>query len=592
MSKHFFKAKWRIEEEESQINLGVVDQGNNMEEEKQSDLLECRKVYENVKRIISMEAIGEKGISYSDFMKSYEKIFGKPLNIQDLNYKCIEEFISYGLGDLLEIDLLGGLWKIVPVGSQIGAEERAWDEQFEVTRQSLISLFEIHPYGMSLDRWLAQFSRLEDFPVSAEMLLEVALQSPDICILDTSQSELSILPAGYKFHADRYWFPLYRLATPKRNVKQLLDSLNQRVPLSEFQQRYIDQFGNPNVEEVHASNFLGLCSLMPDLCSLHHGKHKKDRVMIEAKRASLVPLSQKQRTENGMEYKKFPEDLLYNLRVVSTSCRYPQLGLKRKYQKIIGKSLNFKDLGYKYLVDFLKDLHGKHGFNFEQGRLRSNVMINLLPVKKQQDLTSGLVEVVAVETCRTVKILPQKDRKTIGELEREMELFYSERSQLEGLEERDCVAGQSVAAVYEDCGLYRARILRSLPSQSGQPRLLEVLYVDHGWRALVRQSHVFRLKQKFCRVPELLVALTLSSTDPACSCSSSSNSQHCSNRLQLKRELTSGAGLSYLHRENNKIHISSHIPGEVRDPPTVRHSLDVKQASIKLVIGQFLTIKK
>ena len=102
--------------------------------------------------------------------------------------------------------------------------------------------------------------------------------------------------------------------------------------------------------------------------------------------------------------------------------------------------------------------------------------------------------------------MPKRVSPEIWSLELEMEEFYLESSSLAGrrLTARDCVAGQTVAALNRSSAFNRARILQTF---SG-PGLVKVLYVDHGTKALLAQSSLFRLEPQFCRVPEQVVRVT------------------------------------------------------------------------------------
>ena len=62
--------------------------------------------------------------------------------------------------------------------------------------------------------------------------------------------------------------------------------------------------------------------------------------------------------------------------------------------------------------------------------------------------------------------------------------------------------------------MYRARVLASLTDREGRG-LVKVLYLDHGWTALLPQSSLFRLDRVFCRVPQQVVTVPRTDLDQA-----------------------------------------------------------------------------
>ena len=62
--------------------------------------------------------------------------------------------------------------------------------------------------------------------------------------------------------------------------------------------------------------------------------------------------------------------------------------------------------------------------------------------------------------------------------------------------------------------MYRARVLASLTDREGRG-LVKVLYLDHGWTALLSQSSLFRLDRVFCRVPQQVVTVPRTDLDQA-----------------------------------------------------------------------------
>ena len=184
----------------------------------------------------------------------------------------------------------------------------------------------------------------------------------------------------YQFPSAKYYFPLHKLASPKKRLKELVDGLSGRVPVKEVQEAFIVKYGLPNLSELHLNSFFGLCALMPDLCTLYTSKHPAVPALIEPLAASAVMQPLKQKTSIHCNV---PEDILYNLRrVTDRFCRIGLDDLEGKYKSIVGSPLDYRALGYSRLLDLQRDLDGKHGFKLTRGRLHSNCMVQLLPVRK------------------------------------------------------------------------------------------------------------------------------------------------------------------------------------------------------------------
>ena len=553
---------------------------------------------EHVREIIAAKSIDETGLSFPEFRQIFEQRSGRPLIIEELGFLCWEQFISHGLSNLLEIHLLSTReWIIYPLGSGVPKllEARDIDEKFEVSRESLKALFKVHPYGVSMETWLSQFPPMADFSVSRESLLCVALQSPEVCIVDSSQPELSILPADYKFFSESYYFPLHRLATPKKNIQWLVESFNEMVPVSRLQQRYLECFGPPDLSQLHLNSFFELCALMPDICTLYTSKHSSSPPMIESKTASDMKEKQKATRKNVRKvHQKFPEELLYNLRRLAGMVPHSQLStqhLESQYKDKIGVPLNYKALGYRRVLDLLRALDGNQGFRFDGKRLLSNCQVQMLPVTRAEELPPGLVRVVDIQTCNTLRIISmsRENLATIWRLELQMERFYCERPQL-SLAWSDCVAGHSVAALSQDGGLYRARILYHYPDT--RPGLLKLLYVDHGWTALVTLSRVLKLVPKFTRIPEQAVKVTLPPPEGPCTCQERGES--CSSLQQFRRRFAAVENLGYLSHQDNRVNISLKRPllpqREIRDTSDGAgpSQSNMEQTLIKLVLREIV----
>ena len=537
-----------------------------------------RQVRCQLRRILSEDAIGDVGLTFPDLQELYQKLTGDPLHVDQLGFQCWQEFIAFGLGDMLELDLCHSPPVIYLRGSSIPKqiETRSRGEKFEVIKESLVSLFEVHPYGVSIDSWLSQFPAMEVFPMMKETMIKVALESPDVCIVDSSQSEISILPANYNFHADQYYFPLYKLAEPKKRVKALLERFSERILVSKLQHEYVEMYGHPDLSQLNVGSFFQMCALMPDICSLYTSDNPRAPDMIEGK--SVSDFKKKKRRE--MFDQKIPEDVLYNLRRVSAMVSHSELkDLVSSYQRIIGKPLEFRAMGFRRMIDFQRALDGKHGFKFDDSSMsfHSNCMVQMLPVIPQTDLLPGPVEVVGVKTCSSLQIIPRTSevKATVEDLDLQVEQYYWDRSPAEPLDPRDCVAGQAVAALFRDGGLYRARILYTFPHTD----LLKLLYVDHGWTALVRQSHVLKLAPQLTRLPEQVVEIS-TNPNPACACPAS-----CTWLLQLKRNLSLREGLCHLRRVDEELDI---LFGETESihSSVPRVDIDMQQALIKLILGE------
>ena len=535
-----------------------------------------RQVRTQLRRILSEDAISEVGLTFPELQELYQKLTGDPLQVDQLGFQCWEEFIAFGVGDMLQLDLCSSPPVIYPRGSSTPEqmETRSREEKFEVVKESLLSLFEVHPYGVSLDYWLSQFPAMEDFPVRKETVMEVALQSPDVCIVDSSQSEISVLPANYKFHADQYFFPLYKLAEPKKRVKALLERFSERTLVSELQQEYVEMYGHPDLSQLNVGSFFQMCALMPDICSLYTSDNPKAPDMIECK--SVSDLKKKKRRK--MFERKIPEDVLYNLRRVSAMVSHSELkDLGSSYQRVIGKPLDYRAMGFRRLIDFQRALDEKHGFKFDESSMsfHSNCVVQMLPVIPQTDLLPGPVEVVRVKTCSSLQIIPRTSevKATVEDLDLKVEKYYWDRSPAEPLDPRDCVAGQAVGALYRDGGLYRARILYTFPHTD----LLKLLYVDHGWTALVRRSHVLKLAPQLTRLPEQVVEIS-TNPNPACACPAS-----CTLLTQLRRNLGLKTGLCHLRRVDEELDI---LFGEAESVQSSVPRVDMQQALIKLLLSE------
>ena len=204
---------------------------------------------------------------------------------------------------------------------------------------------------------------------------------------------------------------------------------------------------------------------------------------------------------------QFPEDLLLNLRRVLAEYPGGVRGqeVEQHYRRITGQDLTCP--GYTNTNTLLRDLSGRQGFTYDGKRFSSSCDVLMLPLLRLADLPSGWVEIIKADGSNSALVVSQQVSLEIWELESDMEEFYLEpancrRLRLSG---RDCVVGQTVAALYQDCGLYRARILQT--RQEGGRGLAKVLYLDHGWTALLPQSALFRLEPVFSRVPQQVVSI-------------------------------------------------------------------------------------
>ena len=123
------------------------------------------------------------------------------------------------------------------------------------------------------------------------------------------------------------------------------------------------------------------------------------------------------------------------------------------------------------------------------------------------------MEIIREKSSNSVLVVSQRISQEIWNLENDLEEFYLDPSNTrrQRLTARDCVVGQTVAALYTDSAIYRARILQTMKERE----LVKVLYVDHGWTALLSQSSLFRLDPVFSRVPQQVVSITLNDQDQA-----------------------------------------------------------------------------
>ena len=471
-----------------------------------------------LKELIRQNIFGgdEEGISFHEFRERFLAEAGHPLDIELWGYSGMIDFITLGVPDILELDLdLKGVWKVVPVGNLGTQPEHDREGELVIKlRKELVNILENNPYGLSVKKLLEYKKNLLD-PANCDKLLEVALMSPDICFVDKFQSELTILPAGFSYGKSKPNFPLHRLGDLKTQIWDLIWPLKEKVALATLERALQGLNARlPNPAEFNCETFLEVLLLMPDVIKV--SRNKEGTFMIQPRREGDTEQEDEDEVVTTLDIAQFPDDLLLNLRRVLAE--YPG-GVRGReldlhYKRITGQEL--RCAGYTNTNTLLRDLSGRQGFTYEGDRFSSSCDVLMLPVLRLPDLPSGWVEITKEEGSSSVLVVSQKISQEIWNLERDMEEFYLDPSNTRRLRlpARDCVVGQTVAALYQDSAIYRARILHTMKDRGGRD-LAKVLYVDHGWTALLPRSALFRLDRVFSRVPQQVVSVNLTEQDHA-----------------------------------------------------------------------------
>ena len=445
-----------------------------------------------------IEGLGDqKSLTFQEFRETFEIEVGHPLELEPLGFQGMVDFIAFGVPDLLELDLSDdGMWRVVPVGCQAAQSPQVSGDQSAVDlRKELKAILEKNPFGISGSK-LKSYKRY-----NSDQLLEIALVSPDICLVDKFKSELTILPASFTYGKSKPTFPLHRLADLKTEVQRLVAPLKEKVSIKALERALLGSYGRlPDPVELGCETFLDILLLMPDICRV--SRAKDGSLMVQPGRAG-----DGEGQISAQDIPDFPPELLLKLRRVLND--YPG-GLKQveqQYRRITGEDLLCP--GYTDPKSLLRDLNGRQGFIWDGVKLTSSCNVRLLSVLRGEDIPSGWVEVIHQDTSGTVQIVAKRLNPQVWDLEKEMEEFYLSASATERarfrLRPEECVVGQTAASILRSSALHRVRILETFPRLG----LVKVLSTDHGTRVLVSQSALLRLQPQFCRVPEQ-VSLVLS----------------------------------------------------------------------------------
>ena len=469
-----------------------------------------------LRELIGQKLFGEdeEGLSFQEFRERFLAEAGHPLDIELFGFIGMKDFITFGVPDILELQLeLSGAWKIVPLGSQEPQSPQDGEGELDSQlREELVKVLERNPYGLSVKK-LLEYHRSQMDPANSDKLLEVALMSPDICFVDKFQSELTFLPGGFSHGKAKPNFPLHRLGDLKAEIRDLVRPLKQKVPLTGLQRALQGHNSLPNPADFNCETFLEVLLLMPDVVKV--SRSQDGSFMIQPRRKGETGQEEEEEV-TSLDIVQFPEDLLLNLRRVLVEFPGGVRGgeVAQHYRRITGQDLTCP--GYTNTSNLLRDLSGRQGFYYDGKRFSSSCDVLTLPVLSLADLPTGWVEIIKEEASNSVLVVSQKVSVEIWNLESDMEEFYLTASTPRrlSLPPQDCVVGQIVAALYQDSAVYRARILQTVKERGGRV-VVKVLYVDHGWTALLPQSALFRLDRGFSRVPQQVVALPLTEQDQA-----------------------------------------------------------------------------
>ena len=454
-----------------------------------------------LKRMVVNEAFSKGGLTFPEFREAFCNEACHPLDMEHLGFVGMEDFISLGVSDVLELDLnSGGFWIIVPVHEDREEESPRLNisEELETTTELIEDLKQIlkkNPHGLSAEK-LVEYKKNILNPSNSDKLVEVALMSPDICLVDKFQSELTFLPASFQYGKLKVNFPLHRLGDLKAEIQELLRPLKTKVSLMSVERALRGFNGNlPDPAQFGCETFVDVLQLMPEVCRLSRAGDGSYMVHPTTDGAGET-------VEVGdVERVKIPAEVLLGLRRMLAQYPGGVTEVELQYRRITGQQLTCP--GYTDYKSLLRDLNGRQGLVWDGRRLSSSCQVRMLPVLRQEDLPSGWVEVVQVEGPDCVHVVSRPLSQELWELEKEMEEFYLQPSNVSRLRlaAGECVVGQTVAAVTSSSALHRARILETLPG------LVTVLYVDRGGQALLSHSALLRLAPQFYRVPEQVVRL-------------------------------------------------------------------------------------
>ena len=403
-----------------------------------------------LKELIGQKVFGEEGLGFQEFRERFLTEAGHPLDIELFGFTGVLDFITFGVPELLELELdHGGGWRIVPVGDQDPRSQHDGEGQLVVSklRNDLVKILEKNPYGLSVKN-LLEYKRSLLGAANCEKLVEVALMSADICFVEEFQSELTFLPAGFSYGKSKPNFPLHRLGELKTQIRELVSPLKDKVSLAVLQramQGYSARLPDP--AEFNCETFLDVLLLMPDVIKV--SRNKDGSFMIQPRREEEDEDEEEEVTT--LDIVQFPEDLVVNLRRVLAE--YPGgvrgRDLAHHYRRITGQELAWP--GYTNLASLLRDLGGRQGFTWEGERFSSSCHVLMLPTLGLADLPSGWVEITSQAGSSSARVVSGKISREIWSLESDMEEFYLDptNSRRERLPARDCVVGQTVAAPYQ-----------------------------------------------------------------------------------------------------------------------------------------------
>ena len=440
-----------------------------------------------LRQLVANHNFSQEGLSFHQFEEAFEGEVGHPLDLNVLSFVGLEDFISLGVPDILELQLgWDGRWRIVPAGTPL-PQSAAENHLIEELRDELRHILERSPHGISVKK-LIQGSQ------HSNKLVEVAMMSPDICLVDKFGSELTFLPASFSYGRSRALFPLHQLGELKTEIHNLIKPLKERVSLDSLKRGLQGLDGSlTDPAQFGCETFLDVVLLMPDVCRVTRAQDST--LMVQPSRGEVTETDDEV-SPLVVKSEKFSAEFLLKVRRVLAEYPGGVKDVELQFRRINGEPLSCP--GYDSLNTLLGDLNGRHGFVWDGRRLSSSCDVRMLPVVKEDDLPSGWMEVIEAAGPSAL-VVPKRLSPEIWALEVEMERFYLEPSSCrQRLTGRECVVGQTVAAVNRNSALRRARILQSFSILG----LVKVLYVDHGTKALLSQSSLFKLEPQFCGVAE------------------------------------------------------------------------------------------
>ena len=475
-----------------------------------------------LKNLVSMEEITDEGLPFEDLKCLHELETGGDIIPDDIGYYGMDDFfLNGGMDDIVDLRLDGQTWKIVPAGSKTVGETEIGEEKRQESRQqfrrNIASILESKPFGISAEEVLNSYNTAYGPPPLVELggkdLLEVCLQYPDVCRVDTS-IEPTLLPAKSKIQQPYSvpLFPLHKLGSVKSRIRDLLVDVGGKAEFNQFVRAYEGYYGNMDVFEMKCNRFMEMIQMMPDVCTL-----KKDMktlryslslsdgsspVDVATPKAKVTPTEQTQTQNISVE-------IVTNLHRILDGCggSIYHSHLYGKHLEIIGSPLNLGKYGFSSVTSLFRGISGNHGFSSDGSKLSSEASFTSLIRMKGEEVESGWVKVTGKgkgdDHFQVVKL---SEDRSLWKQELDMEEFYvAERNGVK-MSKENLFPHQAVAAFDRDARIYRARVI------SLHEDLAKVFLVDEGKTLLVKADSLYKLEKQFCDIPEQVIEVKVTTT--------------------------------------------------------------------------------